>query len=275
MIENVHRSHRHTGRTWLIAAVLLATAAAGIATLVVRPGHRSSPSLPPHFASVPQGSGTLHSVAGADGLVQSVAPHAAWLGAHNLIVGPGGSPDCPNVAMTARAVTAHQLAVSSKVVDTDADVCSTVLAPEYTVLPVPAAIDRSTPVEITIDGTADSIELPAYPSQLPSTCVGAGITAQVFGHPSVGLLTCAGLAGMIPVPAFTITVGQTVIVGENGTEFSTLVVQQTTHAVSLDGTTITARSRGQATIIVSGVYCAPDKTGHQPKTCPLLTVRVS
>ena len=65
------------------------------------------------------------------------------------------------------------------------------------------------------------------------------------------------------------------IIGENGIDFTTLVVHQSSDVVSLDGTTVTARSRGSATIIVSGVYCAPDNTGHQPKTCPLLGVTVS
>ena len=230
-------------RTW-IAVVLLAVAAV-LVTVVVQPWasqERASPHLPPHSTTVPKGAGTLYEIAGTSEVVRSVSPRAAWLGAHSLVVGlGGGSGDCPNVARTARAVTRHQLAVTSQVVEPGTHVCNTDLTPEYTVLPVPSGIDRNTPVEITIVGTNDTIELPAYPSRLPSTCDDDGITAQVLGHASVGLLTCAGLAGTTPAPAFTIAIGQTVIIGENGINFTTLVAHQTTHVVSLDGTTITAR----------------------------------
>jgi len=103
----------------------------------------------------------------------------------------------------------------------------------------------------------------------PSTCGGYAISATTRSG-TIPLLSCAGLAGLSPLPSVAIGIGEDVTVAGLGKH------QRLTAAPSnltrLEGTTLIALKAGSSVVTAHGVLCMPSPGGAPPNSCGLLVI---
>jgi hypothetical protein len=83
----------------------------------------------------------------------SPPPDAAWDGPHLMYIQAWGESGCPQVVASVKAHGASQLIVRTRTDNlSHSDMCADDLAADTSTIRVPAAIDATRPVTVTIDG---------------------------------------------------------------------------------------------------------------------------